>query len=76
MSRFKLYDVCAVMPGGDLYFFNDPKPKPLALLSMHRARLRDFGRAVRLLLTTGYECYPIMFHLVDVDQLGVLCHNN
>lgn len=68
MSRNRLYDICAVLPGGELYFFQRPKPKPFIYADLHLARVRDFARAVRLLLSTGYEAYPIVFKLVEVTD--------
>lgn len=62
----KLYDVAAVMPGGGLYFFGQPSIWPVAFARMMRARARDFSRAVRVLLRSGFECYPIVFRLVEV----------
>lgn len=62
----RLYDVCAVLPGNELYFFGNPQPKPVALAILFLARCRDFGRAVRLLLSTGFEAYPIIFRIVEV----------
>lgn len=64
----KLYDVVAIMPGGDPYFFNQPAPKPICYWILIRARIRDFSRAVGVLLRTGYECYPIVFRLVEVSE--------
>lgn len=65
----KLYDVAAVEPGGGLYRFGYALPRPLAWAEMQKARARDFAWAVGILLRTGYECYPVVFKLVELHDL-------
>lgn len=73
MSRLgRLYDVVAVM-GGERYPLHVPRPWPLCLYELHKARARDFARALGILFRTGYECYPIVFKLAEVGSYDAVC---